>query len=283
MINATVIVTCKKAPRALNSVRLRSFCATTQTTEPSVDLIQGFETTSVNVRSRLIEVENAHTITQKLPRSLHIAIGCRISLTNKIKTELGLINSAQGSVADILLVPGTTTYASPLTSIVRRRSRLAIPTTGALCRMPFTIFNHHPVNGILPCEVEIAVLHNAIRYHRTTLRKLLKQAASSRWLATADWLADPKRSPNFLKLLARLHARKTGTRSCRLKAADMASHSRHFTSTFGGPPSGTPPPFLSQLPRCDIVIPESLVHLVISNKTYKSCLNVYSPFLHYIT
>ena len=148
LINATVIVTCKKAPRALNSVRLRSFCATTQTTEPSVDLIQGFETTSVNVRSRLIEVENAHTITQKLPRSLHIAIGCRISLTNKIKTELGLINSAQGSVADILLVPGTTTYASPLTSIVRRRSRLAIPTTGALCRMPFTIFNHHPVNGI---------------------------------------------------------------------------------------------------------------------------------------
>ena len=116
----------------------------------------------------------------------------------------------------------------------------------------------------LPCDVEIAVLHNAIRYHRTTLRKLLKHAASSHWLATADWLADPKHSSNFLKLLARLHARKTGIRSCRLKAADMASHSRHFTSTFGGPPTGTPPTSLPQLPSCGIVIPESLVQLVIS-------------------
>lgn len=114
-LNATIILTRKNAAFALNLMRLRSFCAATSVSEvvfPATDLIQGMEITSSRVRTHIVDLEKSHVITPKLPRSLHLAIGAKISLTCNIKTEIGLVNGAEGVVADILLVPNTITHRS---------------------------------------------------------------------------------------------------------------------------------------------------------------------------
>jgi hypothetical protein len=109
-------VTRNKAARALNLMRLRSYCAITRTSEiifPSEDFIQGFAMTSTHVRLRLVQLEDSHEKTPKLSRTLHLAIGAKFSLTSNIKTELGLVNGAQGTVAQVLLVRTHTSSAAP--------------------------------------------------------------------------------------------------------------------------------------------------------------------------
>jgi hypothetical protein len=114
-IDATVILTRKKAAKVLNLVRLRAFCAAIQTMEivfPATDCMQGLPVRSADIRTRLVDLEQSGAIDPGLPRSIHLAIGARVSLTYNIKTEIGLVNGAQGTVANILLVPGTQTNRS---------------------------------------------------------------------------------------------------------------------------------------------------------------------------
>lgn len=100
-LNATIIVTRRKAASALNLLRLRAFCDSSSNTEvifPAMDMIQGVALTSSRVRTHIVQLETNGEITPKLPRSLHLAIGAKVSLTCNLKTEIGLVNGAEASL-----------------------------------------------------------------------------------------------------------------------------------------------------------------------------------------
>ena len=92
-IDATVILTRKKAAKVLNLVRLLAYYTATQTMEivfPATDCMQGLIVTSTHMHTTLVDLEQSGTIDPGLPRSFHLAIGARVSLTYNINTELGL-------------------------------------------------------------------------------------------------------------------------------------------------------------------------------------------------